>query len=66
MVRYDRGDGVCKHLTPDNRCQIYETRPDTCRVDRSCPAVMTTSEWHRRNHEACARIHLHVYGQPLR
>ncbi len=22
---------VCKHLLPDNRCGIYETRPDICR-----------------------------------
>jgi Fe-S-cluster containining protein len=21
----------CKHLEPDNRCGIYETRPDVCR-----------------------------------
>jgi Fe-S-cluster containining protein len=22
---------VCKHLQPDNRCGIYETRPSVCR-----------------------------------
>lgn len=22
---------VCKHLQPDNRCGIYETRPEICR-----------------------------------
>jgi len=31
----------CRHLTPDNRCGIYETRPDVCRdypdpEDMSC------------------------------
>ncbi len=24
-------EGTCKHLQPDNRCGIYETRPDICR-----------------------------------
>lgn len=30
---FDRGDGVCKHLTNDNLCEIYEDRPTVCRVD---------------------------------
>lgn len=25
--------GACTHLLPDNSCEIYETRPDICRVD---------------------------------
>jgi Fe-S-cluster containining protein len=25
--------GRCEHLTADNLCGIYETRPDLCRVD---------------------------------
>lgn len=24
--------GACKHLTEDNRCSIYEDRPDICRI----------------------------------
>ncbi|WP_218137601.1 YkgJ family cysteine cluster protein [Photobacterium damselae] len=29
----DRGDGICKHLdTVTRQCQIYEKRPDICRV----------------------------------
>lgn len=27
-----RPDGACIHLTPDNLCAIYDTRPDQCRV----------------------------------
>ena len=30
---FDRGDGVCEHLTEDNLCNIYETRPEICKVD---------------------------------
>ena len=62
---YDRGDSACKHLTPDNLCEIYDARPRICRMDAMHSPVMTTPEWHRRNSEACERLHLHVYGQPL-
>lgn len=61
----DRGDGACRYLQPDNLCSIYDERPDICRVDRTQPSVMTTHEWHRRNHAACDQLHLRVYGQPL-
>lgn len=30
---YDRGDGACRHLTKENLCGIYESRPAFCRVD---------------------------------
>jgi uncharacterized protein len=26
----DRGDGTCIHLTEENKCSIYETRPEIC------------------------------------
>lgn len=41
------------HLTEDNRCAIYETRPDICRVDRLKPDGMTFAEWYRANAAAC-------------
>lgn len=32
---YDLGNGVCKHLNHVNKkCEIYDTRPDICRVDK--------------------------------
>ena len=34
LKHFDRGDGTCRHLTEENLCDIYETRPDVCRVDR--------------------------------
>ena len=30
MRLMDRGDGVCKHLGNDNRCRIYNNRPNLC------------------------------------
>jgi Fe-S-cluster containining protein len=66
MRGYDRGDGACKHLTPENLCAIYEARPVLCRVDVMRPAALTEAYWNDSNHEACKRLHLHVYGQELR
>lgn len=47
LPAFDRGDGVCKHLTEKNECAIYDTRPMVCRVDTSRPARVLA--W------ACAR-----------
>ncbi len=57
-----REDGACRHLTGENLCAIYETRPPICRVRDNCPTVLTEREWYRRNEEACDRLHLTVYG----
>lgn len=37
LAGFDRGDGVCRHLTVDNLCEIYDTRPDICNVERMYP-----------------------------
>ncbi len=66
MQAYDRGDGACRHLTPGNLCAIYETRPEICRVDAQRPPVITEAHWNATQHDACERLHLHVYGQPMR
>ena len=30
----DRGDGICRHLDTQTRmCQVYDSRPDICRVE---------------------------------
>ena len=32
---FDRGNGVCKYLNLiSNQCEIYDDRPDICRVDK--------------------------------
>lgn len=38
----DRGDGACIHLTKDNLCSIYETRPELCNMELM---------WEKRNRE---------------
>jgi Fe-S-cluster containining protein len=65
LAHLDRGDLTCKHLTPANLCGIYEERPKLCRVDESCPPVLTAQAWRSRNEDACERLHLAVYGASL-
>jgi len=55
-------NGVCPHLTADNRCSIYATRPAVCRVEESCPLGMDMSLWFFRNLVRCDELHRLVYG----
>ena len=34
LPHFDKGDGVCWHLTGDNLCAIYENRPFICNIDK--------------------------------
>ena len=35
LYHFDLGNGVCQYLNnKDNSCQIYESRPDICRIDK--------------------------------
>ena len=56
--------GKCVHLKPDNSCDIYETRPKVCRVDKMRPKYTPVKKWHRANLMACDQLHLAVYGSP--
>lgn len=56
----DRGDGVCKYLTKDNLCSIYEARPLVCNVRGQYYAKyadkMTLEEYYEMQRNACEVI----------
>lgn len=60
MKEFDRGDGVCKHLTDDNLCAIYDHRPTICDVDRLYGIYfkdkMSKEEWYRLQYEGCREL----------
>jgi hypothetical protein len=60
MKIYDRGDGVCKHLTKDNKCEIYDHRPLICNTDRLYELFyinkLSRIEYDRLNDEACEEL----------
>jgi Fe-S-cluster containining protein len=52
------GDGVCSYLNREtNKCSIYETRPDICRVDKMFENYfkpkMSKKEFYKINTKAC-------------
>lgn len=56
----DRGDGVCKHLTADNLCAVYNERPIFCNVDayyeKFLSDKMSREKFYKLNHTACERL----------
>ena len=50
------GTTECEHLTRDNLCAIYETRPSLCRVDLMRPRGVPIATWHAQNEEACRQL----------
>ena len=59
MKRYDRGDGICIHLQADNRCEIYEKRPNFCNgqyVYEHYFSHMTVNEFHKIVAAYCEKI----------
>ena len=59
MKIFDRGDGVCKHLTADNLCEIYNERPTLCNSEylyENFYSDMTVEEFHQTMQELCNEI----------
>lgn len=56
----DRGDGACKHLTKDNKCEIYENRPLICNTDKVYElffnGIMTREEYDKLNADSCIKL----------
>ena len=58
LKEFDLGNGVCKYFNIDTKlCQIYETRPDICRVDKMFDIkyyqYFTKDEFYTLNANAC-------------
>ena len=55
----DRGDGVCKYYDEKNMCQIYDFRPEICRVEKMYKKFknqMTYEEYIKASYEACENL----------
>lgn len=59
LAAFDMGNGTCMYLKA-NRCAIYSSRPEICRVDtmydRYYSTQYTREEFYRINEEACKQI----------
>lgn len=60
MKELDRGDGVCKFLTEDNKCSIYEDRPFICRVDeiydKYFKSKYSREDFYIMNYNSCKQL----------
>jgi Fe-S-cluster containining protein len=46
--------GACTNLLPDNSCEIYEERPDICRVDvQAKQSDVDVDTYYRENIRLC-------------
>ena len=56
LLEFNKGDGVCVHLK-GNLCEIYDSRPDICRVDvmyeKKYCHVYSREEFYLLNETAC-------------
>lgn len=54
---FDLGDGVCCHLDPSGKCDIYETRPLICRVEdfweKCLRGKISKEDWYETNYKSC-------------
>jgi len=61
LSAYDRGDGVCMHLV-ENRCSIYEERPEICRIDQMFEKVyskhFSRHEFYLENLKVCKNLQI--------
>lgn len=59
LSEFDRGDGICIHLS-GNLCDIYEQRPEICRVDvmyqKYYSEQYSRDTFYRLNMEVCSKL----------
>lgn len=58
LKSFDLGNGICKHLNvANNSCNIYETRPNICRIDEmykiKYSKFFTKNEFYMENAKVC-------------
>lgn len=62
LKHFDRGDGVCVHLTADNLCDIYDNRPEVCSVERMYSRFadkLTKDQYLEAMTRSCAMLKTH-------
>ena len=68
MKQYDRGDGICKYLTADKKCAVYEDRPEVCNTDKLYEkffaSKMSREEYDKMNAEACNALRISRNKKP--
>ncbi len=62
LKEFDDGNGVCIHLTENNLCDIYYSRPDICNVEKmfeiKYKETFTREEYDQLNEEGCKSLRM--------
>ena len=56
LLGFDRGNGVCKFLSKENKCSIYKIRPNVCNgkyVYENYFQYMSVKDFHKMIHKIC-------------
>ena len=60
LAAYHSGDGVCVFYSFENGCEVYETRPDVCRIDEGYHLFfskqLSQSDYIIKNADACNQL----------
>ena len=60
LQKYDNGNGECIYLTEDNKCSIYNNRPEICNVDlmyqKKYSNFYSKDEFYKLNYEVCIQL----------
>lgn len=60
LKEFDSGNGRCIYLRDDNRCAIYENRPDICNVKKMYELyykdLMDEDDYIKKNIEGCEEL----------
>ena len=60
LTDFHTGDGVCIHLSDNNLCDIYSTRPDICNVEKMFELhykkMMSKTGYEKMNLEGCRAL----------
>ena len=60
LKSYDNGNGQCIYLGKDNKCSIYNNRPEICNVSimykKYYSSYYTEKEFYELNHKVCIKL----------
>ena len=60
LAFFHNGEGVCTYLTKDNKCMVYDKRPEICRIDtifeKYYKNIYSKEEFYKLNLQICTKL----------
>ncbi len=62
LAEYDIGNGCCRYYSNAYGCQIYESRPTVCQIDKGYElffaGILSHEEYYQHNAKVCNQLQL--------